>query len=1285
MDGGHEQSDIDDSRSLTGAFAASPLEQDETAFAQTLLANIPVGVVTLDEAGTIVYVNQAGASLVGYDPDDLVGESVQTLVPERFEDRYVQSFERCVASDERLSDRGELERYVRHKDGHDIPVTVCFCEQTQGGQRLFTVMFKDRSTHLEGEQRLEEQEHRFRSLFEAVEEYAIYRLDSQGYIQTWNRGATAMTGYEESEIRGRHFSVFYPSTAVEAEIPEETLAATASDGTVEVEGWRVRKDGTRFWANVTMTAIYDDDGELTGFAKIVQDRTEEHRDESRQQLLTDVSRGLVESDTVDGGLRTALTTLCALTPVDYGEAWVPTESDTTVERAAVVDSENRGDATGREWTSDDRSRLDVLAERVSQRGEPEWLFDLSGPDSTSSTSPVVDTWPEDERDWSALGLPIEADGSVVAVLVCVFPDGHGHDEQLQETVEVAVSNLGPIIARKQVGTDLERERAFLDQLLETSPVGIVVAEPDGTITRVNDHVERLFGLEPDDVVGRRYFELGRQIYDETGDRLTVDEFPITQVFEQNEPVFDYEFGISRFDGEDRWLSASGAPVRTTDGDVERVVAAVRDVTEQRHHEQELQRRLTQQQVVTELGQVALEMTDLDGLFEEAVHAVRETLDSDACIVFDYEPTDDELHVRADTGWVAADTTVVGTERGSQVGYTLETGDPLVVDDVRTETRVRSTLPTALDADDVTSGITVCIGSGANKWGVLGAYTTDPRDFSEHDRNFVQTVATLLASAIERETADRKMRAFREAVEQAGHSIYLTDIDGTIEYVNPAFERLTGYDAAEAIGENPRLLRSGVHSEAFYADLWDTILGGEVWRGEVTNERKAGEQFTVNQTIAPVTDDDGDIERFVAVNADITAQKERQRTLERQHRSLERVRQVTESLRPLNRALTHASTRDEIEQTVCEQLAASDAYQFVWYGNYNPAVQRVESTVWCGDDTVDLDGVDEVDIERWEPLVQAVETRNVHADTNLDPEDGLQPWPTTGPETGYEAAAVIPIVFDGTVYGVVGAYSARPNAFDEYERALLGELGERVGHALNAARNKQLLHTDTVVELEFRTRAPEAVYTTISDELDCRLTLKTIVPTAKSRYVGYLSVEGAPPEAVQDRLAEASTVHSARVVHERGTSGTVEYVVEKSPVTTLINYGATIRSAVIEDGVETVRAEVAPEADIHEISDAMQATYSDTSFVAKRTLDRPVRELIADEQAFGETLTDRQREVLELAYHAGFFASPRETTGEELANSLGISSPTFYVHIRNATRKLLQQLLEDESEGSATHE
>ena len=167
----------------------------------------------------------------------------------------------------------------------------------------------------------------------------------------------------------------------------------------------------------------------------------------------------------------------------------------------------------------------------------------------------------------------------------------------------------------------------------------------------------------------------------------------------------------------------------------------------------------------------------------------------------------------------------------------------------------------------------------------------PAETLEGDSMWISVTATRTggdgrsyADGVVRDIAPRKRREtelsmFRRAVEASGHSVYFTDRGGTIEYVNDAFEETTGYTAEEAVGQTPRILKSGAHDREFYEALWETILSGDVWRDEIVNRTKGGDRYVADQTIAPVEGPDGDIERFVAVNVDITDRKEREQTLE----------------------------------------------------------------------------------------------------------------------------------------------------------------------------------------------------------------------------------------------------------------------------------------------------------------------------------------------------------------------------------------------------------------------
>jgi PAS domain S-box-containing protein len=132
---------------------------------------------------------------------------------------------------------------------------------------------------------LRQSEERFRLLVQGVKDYAIFMLDDQGRVSTWNLGAQRIKGYEEMEILGEHFSVFYTDEDVELGRPQEVLRLAAKEGQYEEEGLRVRKDGSIFWASVVITALRDEAGDLRGFAKVTRDITARKEAEERERLL----------------------------------------------------------------------------------------------------------------------------------------------------------------------------------------------------------------------------------------------------------------------------------------------------------------------------------------------------------------------------------------------------------------------------------------------------------------------------------------------------------------------------------------------------------------------------------------------------------------------------------------------------------------------------------------------------------------------------------------------------------------------------------------------------------------------------------------------------------------------------------------------------------------------------------------------------------------------------------------------------------------------------------------
>lgn len=139
----------------------------------------------------------------------------------------------------------------------------------------------------------------------------------------------------------------------------------------------------------------------------------------------------------------------------------------------------------------------------------------------------------------------------------------------------------------------------------------------------------------------------------------------------------------------------------------------------------------------------------------------------------------------------------------------------------------------------------------------------------HADGAIESIVGTLRDRTARKNRNRTLRRFEAVAENAGHAIYFTDREGTIEYVNPAFERITGYDAPAVIGKNPRILKSGEMGESYYEELWETLLEGEQWEEDVVNQRRNGERYTAHQTIAPITDETDEITGFVAIQSDIT--------------------------------------------------------------------------------------------------------------------------------------------------------------------------------------------------------------------------------------------------------------------------------------------------------------------------------------------------------------------------------------------------------------------------------
>jgi PAS domain S-box-containing protein len=233
-------------------------------------------IVVLDPGGIVISWNDGARKLQGYEAAEAIGRHFSLFYPSELLEQNRPDRALQVA---REAGHMEEEGWRLRNDGTRFWASVVITPITgTGGEvRGFSMIARDLSERRRHDEMLRMSEERFRLLVEGVKDYAIFMLDPGGHIVSWNLGAQKNKGYEASEIIGQHFSVFYPPEVAAAGWPEQELRNALRDGRFEDEGWRIRKDGSRFWASVVITALHDATGRHRGFAKVTRDLTERRR------------------------------------------------------------------------------------------------------------------------------------------------------------------------------------------------------------------------------------------------------------------------------------------------------------------------------------------------------------------------------------------------------------------------------------------------------------------------------------------------------------------------------------------------------------------------------------------------------------------------------------------------------------------------------------------------------------------------------------------------------------------------------------------------------------------------------------------------------------------------------------------------------------------------------------------------------------------------------------------------------------------------------------------------
>lgn len=255
------------------------LKQSEERFRLLVEGVKDYAIFMLDPEGYITSWNEGAQRIKGYTAVEAIGRHFSMFYPkEKIDERWPEQELEYAIADGRFEDEGWRMRRDGTRFWANVIITALYDEShTLLG---FSKITRDLTERRQNEERLRQSEERFRLLVESVKDYAIFMLNPEGYITSWNEGAQRIKGYSADEAIGRHFSMFYPQEKIDERWPEQELEYAIADGRFEDEGWRLRKDGTAFWANVIITPVYDSDGVLRGFAKVTRDMSEKKRIEA---------------------------------------------------------------------------------------------------------------------------------------------------------------------------------------------------------------------------------------------------------------------------------------------------------------------------------------------------------------------------------------------------------------------------------------------------------------------------------------------------------------------------------------------------------------------------------------------------------------------------------------------------------------------------------------------------------------------------------------------------------------------------------------------------------------------------------------------------------------------------------------------------------------------------------------------------------------------------------------------------------------------------------------------
>ncbi|HLO13391.1 MAG TPA: GAF domain-containing protein, partial [Anaerolineales bacterium] len=627
---------------------------------------------------------------------------------------------------------------------------------------------------------------------------------------------------------------------------------------------------------------------------------------------------------------------------------------------------------------------------------------------------------------SFLGVPLIRGGKALgAMAVQNYDQYNAYDQHDLQLLTAFASQVAVAIENARLFQETQKSEAELRALFASMNDVIIVYDKDGRYLRIAPTSPSLLVRPPEEMIGKH-------IRDILSPQLTNQFMQAIHAALNSDDIIRIEYPLE-ISGNHIWFDASISKLSE-----DQVFWVARDITDRKNHE------LTQI-AITQISESALSSKTMDELYRSIHEAVRPLLPAENFYIAQYDPTSSLITFpyhsdEADEDWAPRRLGKGLTSYVIRTGKSLR-ATPEILADLEASGEV--TVDGALSVDWLGAPLR----SKQVVTGVIAIQTYNRKlRISEQHREVLSVISTQVASAIERFLAEREIQKFKLGLDRSDNAVFITDLDGVIQYANAAFKKVYGFSPDETIGHTPRIIKSGFTNQDQYKHFWNTLLSGGTVSGELTNKTKDGRFIPIAGTNSPILDESGKIIGFLAVHQDITERKQVEETLKRRNdylaASSEIGRLVTSTL-DLNTIFTRTVS------------LISERFGFYYAGIYIieetgfNAVLR-EATGEAGE---------KMKAQRHSVIVgsnsvvgkvaESIEPILVN-DTDLEPLHIPNPYLL---DTRSEVA--IPLRIGLRIVGVINIQSTEPHAFSQDDLSVLQSLADQVAVAIDNARSYEL--------------------------------------------------------------------------------------------------------------------------------------------------------------------------------------------------------------------------------------